>query len=119
MCGQIAAPPLDAERHRFNTDLLEIMEPLIQLVGLPPYEIVHVGARCTASPFDADDLANLDEREAEPLRAPDEFEQPHRLGIVCAVARPRPPHRRQDAGRLVEADRLSRRSAPLRQLADE
>ncbi len=64
------------------TDLLEIVEPLIQLVGLPSYEIVHVETRCTTSPFDADDLADFDKREAKPLRPADEFEQPQRLGTV-------------------------------------
>jgi len=78
-----------------------------------------MGTRRAARPFDADDLADLNEREPEPLRSADEFEQPHRLRIACAVTRSRSFCRRQNAGRFVEAYRLPCGPAPRCEVADE
>jgi hypothetical protein len=50
------------------TDLFEIVEPLIQLVGLSPDELADMGTWRAPRSLDPGDLTNLNEREPEPLR---------------------------------------------------
>jgi hypothetical protein len=112
-------PPTFQEIAKAVTDFLEIVKPLIQLVGLSPDKLADLGTWRVARPLDPDDLANLNEREPQPLRPTDELEQSHCLDIVCAVACRRSPCRGQYSGRFVEAERLSCCSATRCEVADE
>src|SRR3989454_6420043 len=112
-------PPALRQMAKAVANLLQVLESLVELVRLPPDEITDVRTRRAARALDADDLLDLTQPEAEPLRLTHESEQPQRLGVVHAVAGRRAARRGQDARRLVEPHRLSRRSAPGGELTDE
>jgi len=78
-----------------------------------------VWARSPSRPLDGDDLPDLLQREAEPLRLADEREQVERVATVHAVAGRRAPGRGQNPRLLVQPQCLPARAAAPRDLTDQ
>src|SRR5439155_20907536 len=92
-------PPALQQVAKAVANLLQVLEPLVELVRLPSDEIADVRTRRATGALDADDLLDLAERETESLRLTHESEQPQPPGLVQQVAGRPPAGRRQDAGR--------------------
>lgn len=78
-----------------------------------------MGARRSARPPDGDDVLDLGEGKAEPLRLPHEGQHGEGVGGVEAIARRGAPSGRQNLGLLVQPQRLSRHARALGHLADQ
>jgi hypothetical protein len=99
--------------------LAEVCEPTIEVGALPQHQIVNVGTRQTPRTLDRDDLLDLFQTEAKPLRLPDERQQVQSISAVHAVARVGPPRRWEDARLLVQPQRLPAGARLLRHLTDQ
>lgn len=78
-----------------------------------------MGTRQAPGSLDRDDLPDLVQREAEPLRLPDERQQVQGISAVDPVARFGAPRRGQNARVLVQPERLPAGTALLRHLTDQ
>jgi len=116
--GAVPRLPVVQKPQQAAADLGQVGELAVEIGGFAPDEVADVGARRAARPPDRDDILDLAEREAEPLRLPNEGEQRERVRPVDAVAGGSAPGRSEDAGRFVQPERLPSRPGALRHLAD-
>jgi hypothetical protein len=116
-----SAPRLPTSQHRVQAlpHVGKVCEFSIQVGTLPQHKAVNMRARQAPGSLDRHDLSDLFQHEPEPLRLPDERQQVQRVGPVDAVARCGAPRGRQDAGGLVQPQRLSAHAALLRHLTDQ
>src|SRR5206468_4245729 len=82
-------------------------------------EVADVMARSAARLLDGNDLFDLAEREAKPSSLRDEPDDRERVISIHTVARGGAPRRRENARRLVQAQRLAADATPGGDLTDE
>jgi hypothetical protein len=82
-------------------------------------QLADVDAGWRAGPPQRGDAADLREREAELPALGDEREDVDDLGRIDPIAGCRAPHRREDAPRLVEPERLAAHPTATGHLADQ
>jgi hypothetical protein len=119
--GRCSAPRRPSSEHRVQAlpHLAEVGEPSIQVGALAQHQTVNVGTRQAPGTLDRDDLLDLVQAEAKPLRLPHESQQVQGIRAVHAVARLGAPRRRQDACLFVQAQGLPAGTALLRDLTDQ
>jgi len=66
--GALPGAPVVEQPPKAAPDLSQVGKLAVEVGGLAAHEVANVGARRAARPLDGDDLLDLAEREAEPLR---------------------------------------------------
>jgi hypothetical protein len=114
-----AGPPGPEQPAKLPTHLRQVRERLFDVLELQVNEIQDVLAGRSARPLERDDARDLVQPEAETSRLRDEPEEGQRLRSVHAVARSGAASGREDAGLLVEPERLPADAALRRYLSDQ
>jgi hypothetical protein len=119
--GSRSASRLPAPEHRIEAlaHVGQIGQASIQVGPLAQHQPMNVRAWQAAGALDGDDVSDLAQAEAEPLRLPHKGQNVQSVGAVHAVARVCALSRWQDARLLVQPQRLPARTAPLRHFTDQ
>jgi len=117
------AEPLRAPRSQQApkplTNLSQVGQRRVEIHELPAHELADVGARYTARSPDGDELPDLVEPEAEPLRLSHECEERQDIVPVDAVARCGAAWCGKDPRCLIEAERLPAYAASSGHFTDQ